>query len=264
MTNIYFSPYYTKYDSKTLKNNELNDIANVTFLDPVPYIPYMIKTRGKEDVFIKCPAVTEHMRNCYVILAPFDLEIEFDNTRLRVVTPSLSTNSGAYNFINGYKVNRTLEQPKGSLPLLSLPPMYTFYSLDNVQIELLPPLMFSTAAKFNVLPGKFNINKWIRPVDWTFEVFNPSQNLIIKRKDPLFVIRFITENNSKVELERVFCTDDLYNISKCTAISRNLVPNLSLKERYNMATSYIRSFFKKHHHEELKQKEKKCPMDIER
>lgn len=264
MTKIYFSPYFTKYGTTEIKNNELNSIANVAFLDPVPYIPFLIKSRGKEDVFLKCPAFTEHMKNCFVVLAPFDLEIEFDKTRIRFITPSLTDNPRAYTFLNSYKINRTLDQPKGSRPLISLSPIYTFYSLSNVELELLPPMMFNTAEKFNILPGKFNISKWIRPVDWTFEIFDSTKNLVIKRNDPLFVIRFNTENNSKVELERVFSADDLYDISRATSFSRNTIPNLSLKDRYNMASSYIKSFFKKHHYEELKQIEKKCPIKVER
>lgn len=262
MSKVYFSPYYTFSDVKD--KTTFNDIANVTFLDPVPYISHLVKVRGKDDVFLKCPAVIEYLKNCFVILSPFDIELEFDHTRVRIVNPSQIDNPDLFKFISGYKINRTLEQPAGALPLLSLSPMYTFYSVDDVQLEILPPILFNTASKYNIVPGKLDINKWIRPLDWTFEIFNPNENLIIKRKDPLFVIRFTNTDNSKIKLERSFSNKDLFEFSRATSLSRTLVPNLSLKERYAMAASYVKSFLKKHHPKEFKEKEKKCPFNHER
>lgn len=228
--------------------------------DPEPFITFMVKQRGKDDVFTKCPGFAEYLKHAYVITAPFDVEISFSKglTSPEFIQPNVRSNPDLYRVYSTFLVNRTLEQPKGANPLLSIPPAYTFYSNESVMMEMLPPFMFKSGSKFLTVPGTYDIGKWIRPIDFTVEINNPEENFIIKKGEPLFVVRFVATDGSRIELERIIEDKDLINVVKSIAATKNLAPKQGLPERYRSAEQYIKAYFKKIGI--LKDKKKsKCP-----
>lgn len=242
------NPTYTEPSGLYLLNN-----------DPEPFLSFLIRNRGKDDVFVKCPGFTDYLKQAYVITSPFDIEISFSkglNTP-EFIQPNAKTNPDLFRCYSTFLINRTLEQPKGSNPLLSLPPAYTFYSNESVMMEMLPPFMFKSASKFLNVPGTYDIGKWIRPIDFTVEINNPEENFIIKKGEPLFVVRFIAADGSRVELERIIEDRDLINVVKSIAATKNLAPKQGLAERYRSAEKYLKAYFKKIGI--LKEKKSKCP-----
>ena len=229
------------------------------FNDPEPFIPFLVKTRGKDDVFVRCPGFTEFFKGAYVITAPFDMEISFNkgNAYPEFITPNVRSNPDLFRVYSTFLINRTLEQPKDSKPLLSLPPSYTFFSNESVMMEMLPPFMMPNSSKFLTVPGVYDIGKWIRPIDFTVEVNNPGENFIIKKGEPLFVVRFTSSDGSKVELERIIEDKDLINVVKSIAATKQLLPKQGLAERYRSAEQYLKAYFKKIGI--YKEKKSKCP-----
>lgn len=229
------------------------------FNDPEPYIPFLVKMRGKDDVFVKCPGFTDYFKQAYIISSPFDIEISFSKGSAypEFIQPNVRNNPDLFRVYSNFLINRTLEQPKGAKPLLSLPPSYLFYSNESVMMEMLPPFMMPNSYKFLNVPGEYNIGKWIRPIDFTIEINNPNENLIIKKGEPLFVVKFTASDGSKVKLERIIEDKELVNVVKSVAATKQLLPKQGLAERYRSAEQYLKAYFKRIGI--YKEKKSKCP-----
>ena len=88
-----------------------------------------------------------------------------------------------------------------------------------------------------MIPGTMNIHKWIRPVDFTFEIIDLDQPLHLKRGDPLFAVKFKT--SEKVNLTHIEYSKDLKHITEACLASKTYVPRKSLKYRYKMAERWL-------------------------
>jgi len=235
-TKIYWTPFCD------YKNGEiLNPECQILFNEPESVYKNLLKQKTTD--YLKCPAFIEICKNTYVITSPFDMEINI-NKENKYVSSSFSQS-----LFDVYCRNR-LEQTKSSdLPLITLPPHYVIYSDEDVMIELLPCFLQTKDKAWNIVPGTFNIGKWIRPIEFVLEILNNQDSLSIKSGDPLFYIKFRTPNNSKVELIRVPMTKKLNDAIITTIGVKAIKQNLSLKTLYKMAESFL----------SLYKKPKKCP-----
>jgi hypothetical protein len=130
-----------------------------------------------------------------------------------------------------------------------------FVADEDIIIESLPAMMHDseTLRNIRVIPGTYNIHRWVRPLDFTFEILDPSKPLEFKRGDPLFYVRFIDPKGRKVELERIDQTEEILKTMYGMVVLKNYISKLSLDKLYDMAHDWIknRKWLKK----------KKCPFD---
>ncbi len=220
--------------------------------EPVPFMKYFVEQRGKEDAFVGCPAVLEFYKNMYVIQAPFKFTVEYTNKPVF----SNTQHPAAQDVLKYTTIDRVLEQPKGSKPLLSLVPFYIFYANEDVNMELHELYFTPPGHNFSNIPGTFNIGKWIRPMDWTFEIKDPSKPISIERGDALLLVKFVPKDGSKVELVRVLEDDDLTRaVRTCTSI-KYFIPKLTFRKMYEIAEPVLKLLrLKKHPVKE----QPKCP-----
>ena len=150
-------------------------------------------------------------------------------------------------------INRFHQIGPNSPYCLSLPPVYAFYSNSNIQLESIHPFMEINDSITNtiLIPGVYNISKWIRPIDFSFEIKDDTKRIKVKRGDVLFYVRFITKDDSKVELERTAFTEELDKAMKSCFNVKEIIKNVPLKTLYSMAESFMRTLSFK--------KPKKCP-----
>lgn len=151
---------------------------------PEPAFKNIIKTFDNNSEVLICPAVGNYFKNTWIIKSPVDIEYQYFNN-------ILTTNSK-------YVTSR----PHKDRDILTFPLRYVFVSKESVVLESFPAFMFNTEAqtKLRMIPGSFNIGKWIRPVDFTAQSLT-SDVVKINKGDPLFCIRLLTDE--KVELEQV-------------------------------------------------------------
>jgi hypothetical protein len=104
---------------------------------------------------------------------------------------------------------------------------------------------FFKANNFSVIPGSFDITKWIRPVNLALEAHDQTQ-FEFKRGEPLYCVRFETEDT--VQLERGDFTEDIKTAMASCLNVQNYVPGMNLKTLYNISADYVRmakrKFFK--------------------
>lgn len=224
------------------------DWHNVGYFEPEPVLKYVISQRDNDVEYLKCPAFQKYYANTFVIKSPVDLELKIE--RDIVGRKILTTKNFNENFYNQHIFPRMAQN--NFFSMFSLEFSYIFYSENSVIIEMLPANMEKTnfIKNTNLIPGEFDISKWIRPVSPAFEVIDDSQTLSIKRGDPLYYIRFRTDK--KVNLIRVEQDNTIESIEKACARLKFFVSKNSLEENYKAASSMINLY-------KAKLFRKKCP-----
>jgi hypothetical protein len=100
--------------------------------------------------------------------------------------------------------------------------------------EVFPPLFENRVFPWHLIPGKYNIGKWLRPIDFTIEYKVPKGKIKIKRGEPLFYIHFSTATHETFELERVHQTEGMqHQVGACVSL-KDHVMKLKPEETYKM------------------------------
>lgn len=193
-----------------------------------------IKTKREASAYLKCYAFIDYFKNAYIIKAPLDLRIKYTKEN-----SWLSIEGIDQEFYDSFVQNRVGQSSENDPPLVSIFPNYVFYSDASVEMSSLPLPLLDGVKNTRHIPGRFNISKWIRPVDWSFEIEDIEKEIIVKRGDPLFIVLFDTPNNQKVILNRVPYTEELKKvIFACTGLKKR-IKNLRLEKCYEIAENFL-------------------------
>lgn len=227
-------------------DNGSQEIGSLAYLDtvifePEPLIKFITDSRNKNysaQHFTKCYAFLDFCKNAFVIRAPLDLTINIDRNNQYA-----SINNYGQDFFDRCVKVRWNETAPTDRILLTTIPGYVFYADDSLIMESMP-LPLTSLENILLVPGRYDIGKWVRPVDYSGEVINPNLPITFKRGDPLFIIRFLCSSEQTIELERVERTTRLLNlVDNCTFLKR-AIPNLPLHKAYNMFSSVLNTFRK--------------------
>lgn len=214
-------------------NTPENDKLGVVFYPPEPLLKSIIDSRvGNE--FMRCPAVLSLVKNTYVLRSPYDLTIHIDaqNNSIRI-------EEFDQEFFNNHIVAHPT--PAGNLHVVGIPPRYVFVADTDEPVNMqLLPLMFHKPHGLGAIVGEFDISRWVRPIEFAFEVYDPSKPIAIKRGDPLCCVRFDTD----VVLEQGIVDDVIVKgVMSCMHV-KNVVPNQKLDALYELGNSFVRTLKK--------------------
>lgn len=234
--------YWTPYNES---RKEKWDWINIAYSEPESAYKSIISSRDKQTEYFQCPGVQEYFKNTFVVRAPVDLTITYENGV--VVTKQYDQE-----FFDDYVTEKT--NPTNKYRSMVLGFNYVFYSDESCLVEELPAFMEDSELQrsVRVIPGTFDISKWIRPVQFSFEIVDGHQPVTIKRGDPMFYIRFIPSDGSKVSLERIGDDQDIHQMVCSSVNVKNMISHNSLKQNYEMAKSYIKMW-------KNRRKPNKCP-----
>ena len=230
----------------TIPDYGFNELQIVLF-EPESLFKHLQQTRRGSE-YLKCPSFQDYVKNTFVIKCPFDFELSVDRKTGAIQVDGITEELG-----KKFIINRFHQIGPNSPYCLSLPPVYAFYSNSNIQLESIHPFMEINDSITNtiLIPGVYNISKWIRPIDFSFEIKDDTKRIKVKRGDVLFYVRFITKDDSKVELERTAFTEELDKAMKSCFNVKEIIKNVPLNTLYSMAESFMRTLSFK--------KPKKCP-----
>ncbi len=146
----------------------------------------------------QCPAVIEFDRRHFVIPAPIDLHYRFTKNAqgqlqlTNMAGPMGAVRSGALNQMVVVMPQNEWRHP--ARPVLQITTPYLFVSDDPLWINQFPPYLHYLAQPLPgiQLCGRFPIDVWPRLMMWAFEWHDPSRDLVLKRGQPWFYIRFET------------------------------------------------------------------------
>lgn len=219
-------------DPKSINESQWKDIV---YFEPQPLWPMILEERREAD-YTKCPAVSDYFNNIFVIRCPYDVTVAYDYDTDRYTTDRLGQDWYNQTFYPRFPVIKN-NQLVGACVTMRI--NYLFVADQDVEIESMDVPVLSTTLTRNIklIPGTMNIHRWVRPVDFTFEIQDLNQPLELKRGDPLFAVRFKT--SERVQLQHVDYSTDLQNVAEACLASKNYVPRKSLKYRYEMAKRFL-------------------------
>ena len=223
---------YLKLDVDTKQNLEFNAMSFIPLESVLKSV-----TNERNALYIKCPAFTDYYKNCFLVRAPNDVEMEVKKTNENIKYISLKNQN--QEFCNSYIVDRNKENSLFSM--MSIEWGHVFYSKESVMIEQLPANLHVHEAEFlkniMLIQGTFDIAKWYRPVHYSFEIIDDNKPISIKRGDPLFYVRFLTDK--KVNL--IYENENLYvdKIQKGCVSARTFIKQNTMAENYNIAHNMI-------------------------
>jgi len=187
------------------------------------------KTR-KGEVFLKCPANTDFLKNTFGLVAPHDLtiEINIDNdggTNIRCENIS----QDVFNKLIDTRFLEKEEKGSSPYPLVGIDWLCTFTSDESIMLQLLPAFLHHNdfTIKTSMIPGQYDIGKWVRPVELVFEFKSLSEKIVIKKGDIIAYFKFYTDTPIKLEEQPIPWNDTMI----CVGIRKNDRWR-PLKERY--------------------------------
>jgi hypothetical protein len=147
----------------------------------------------KGAVFTKCPAHTDFMKNTYIIRAPFDLTINSfidDEGNGELYCDNITQEQ--FNDIIDTRFLFDKERGHDPYPILGIDWLYTFQCKESQMIEITPAFMHRNefTEKTTLIPGEYDISKWVRPVEIAFEVRSNNERIEIKKGDAIAYARF--------------------------------------------------------------------------
>lgn len=202
---------------------------------PNNYYPYSklskeIATSRKGVTFMRCPAVTDSFRNTWVLNSPMDLNIDIDVTEEYSNVYCDNVDQEFFNLMVDIRFLNKSEAGISPYPLIGIDFLNTFTCDKSLMLQTLPSFLHYNdfTQKATVVPGEYDISKWVRPVELVFEVKNKQERISIKKGDALCYFRFLSDDIVKLQeaatpwSEVIVCND-----------IRNAKLNRPLKERYD-------------------------------
>lgn len=190
------------------------------------WLPPRQAARHKEDPrspksVLNCPAVVDFEARIIEVPCPVDIHLRF--TRDKDGKPMLANGAGPRSAITKQKLNKlvTLAAPgqwrHQDRPVLQLSTPYRFISDDYVYMNQLPPYHHfrDDALPGTMICGRFPIDAWPRPMMWAFEWHRPDRDLILRRGEPWFTLRFETSDpKAHIRLVEAEVTPELERFCK--------------------------------------------------
>lgn len=192
------------------------------FQQPDPLLQLIAKDRNKENKYenyIDCPAFQNSVKNTFVVRNSIDSKIHINDR-------GVINDCEASNFWLRKANSRNLGVVNYHLN-------YIFFS-EDLEISTLPAYLHNTdfQTKLTYIPGTYNIGNWFRPVEGAFEMKYNVANLELHNGDPLYYIKFHTDE--KIKFVRFEFTPKLYQMSLGCMNYKKLKLHSSLKFLYNL------------------------------
>jgi len=173
--------------------------AGVVWYEPEPFRQNVPVSPDAKSVQ-KCPGAIDFDSRHFVIKCPYDLHLRL--TRSPDGKPQLLNVQGANSAVRSSVMSQIMlmhpqsEWRHPDRPLLQFVTPYVFISDDPVWINQLPPYLdyLKTRRPGLMISGRFPIHIWPRPFMWAFEWHDTTQDLILRRGEPWFYVRFETQD----------------------------------------------------------------------
>ena len=210
-------------------------------LPPEPVLPQIINARDgfKADTFLNCPAFLDYYKNTFVVRSPLDFKLLINHKdKYLQITPQ------GQEFYNVFMRNRNDPTNPNTPFIFSIMFNYLFVASNECFIEQIQPSFHSDNlnSKLRVIPGKFDISKWYRPLEVAFEVIEGVTTIDIHKGDPLYYVRLTPASGEKVILKhKILTPKEVDVVERCTLI-KTVQPKQSLSTLYKLTESFRNRF----------------------
>ena len=181
----------------------LIDASTPSFLweEPRP-VPRGLPTEHPKGVN-RCPAITDGEARTWEVAAPVDLHLRIGKNDKG--EPSLVNVAGGQSTVAPGKLQQLVTlMPQARWrdqrrPVLQVSAPYRFICDEPCWLNQLPPYYHYKAPAWPglLIGGRFPIHNWPRSLMWAFEWWDTARDLIIKRGEPWFYLRFETQDPAR-------------------------------------------------------------------
>lgn len=164
---------------------------------------------------LSCPAVRSAAIGLYLVRSPFSLRLRFSRSEEAVsLTPIYpETTLGQNRLAEFLRLEPSNIWRSRDFPVIQFPSPYLFVADEPIDVEqCLPFLADNTKFNWRLIPGRFNIHGWHRPLNWAIEWDTTSGDLFIKQGEPLYYIKFYDVAGARIDspkLVKVPLTDEI-------------------------------------------------------
>lgn len=153
----------------------------------------------------RCPAINDFEARHFEVRCPIDIDVAFVPGTAEK-EPQIRNAAGGASAIRGQQLGQMLvmmrrpEWRNPARPILQLSLPYLFLADEPCWLNQLPPFMSHRphgALPGLMIGGRFPIHIWPRHLMWAFEWYDTSVNIVLKRGEPLFYLRFETNDASR-------------------------------------------------------------------
>jgi len=207
--------YWSKYNVYSMDSNDF-------LLDLEPKQLYkkaksIFDAENKSADWLDCPSCIDLLSNTYSINSPVDLSFSMktDNT-------VYSEKPHSMNMVNFRKFNKDYSVMDFLFTL-------HLFSEENLEVSV-TPTFFNSDKNYFLIPGKFNISKWFRPINPSFMFLNSEYDVNIKNGDPIMNLSFNTDE--KIIFKEFYFTETLKEITKESVGHKQFSKRNSLNSLY--------------------------------
>jgi len=148
-----------------------------------------------------CPAVIEHEARYFEIECPIDAALRF-GTNEKTKEPMLVNSAGDRSAIRSSHLGQLVtlmprkEWRHPERPVLQIRTPYLFVADEPIYMTQMAPFMNYMKDPWPGvhIGGRFPIHIWPRPLNWAFEWYETGKDLILRRGEPWFYVKFETED----------------------------------------------------------------------
>jgi len=208
----------------------------LAFLASKPISVYETHMKAGNHRYKLCPATRDLALNTFIVRSPFDAHfiVDADKKTIQFIEPYVQP----FEFYH----MRKGEYSDTDQPIMSINYHQVFVTEDkNVEMTVTAPWFEETQQDFRVVPGRFKISDWWRPLDFAIQLKERRQEVRIKKDDPLFYLTFITGDPSDVVvIKDVDLNDDLKSILASATDAKHYQPRCPMKTLYGIFNRYKR------------------------
>jgi len=151
-----------------------------------------------------CPAVIEHEARYFEIPCAIDVSLRIGRDQ-KTQEPVLINSAGDQSAIRSKQLNQLAllvarkEWRHPERPIIQIRTPYLFVADEPVYMTQLPPFAHYAKEPWPgvEIGGRFPIHIWPRHLMWAFEWYDCSKELVLRRGDPWFYVRFEAEDPSR-------------------------------------------------------------------
>ena len=226
-TVIYWAPAYSARDAYD---------TNHLYTEPKSLYEEMVAKKAplKDNAldFLRCPATSDLMKHTFVVRAPVDTHValNFDSRR----TKDLNTNS-AYENTHKVKLEFVHQPTLLNHNLVNYSHPIVFFSEEETMIATLTAPYFEKVSSYEsgvIVPGRFDIAKWFRPMNMEFQLWTGVDTLKISAGEALCYLHFDTDK--KIVLKRFVTNNEIEKLIASFIKVSPFKKFARLSERYKM------------------------------
>ena len=173
--------------------------------------------------FQSCPAVKSTLRGFHSINSPFALRLraELRGRAIRFIPVYPFTSLSEATLREIFRLEPRDSWRRDDAPIIQIPSPYMFIADEPAELEQSSPILAKTSSlNWRLIPGKFDIYSWQRPLNWAFEWDISCGDLIVRMGEPLYYLRFWNAQGAvakDLELFEIPYSDELQKMVRAIA-----------------------------------------------